>query len=46
MALKFQQGGWLKVMDLGRTIMTAIIFVLSLLACVNSTYNPFIYFNF
>lgn len=46
LALKFQQGGWLKVMDLGRTIMTAIIFVLSLLACVNSTYNPFIYFNF
>ena len=40
------QGGLLIAMDLGRTVFTALIFVLSFLVCVNSTYNPFIYFNF
>lgn len=44
--IKIQSPGWLTAMGYGRTVMTAIIFVLSLLACVNSTYNPFIYFNF
>lgn len=41
-----EQYSLLTVMDIGKTIFTAIIFVLSLLVCVNSTYNPFIYFNF
>ncbi len=36
----------LAVMDIGKLLITAIVFVLSLLVCVNSTYNPFIYFNF
>ena len=36
----------LLAMDVGKTVFTAIIFTLSLLVCVNSTYNPFIYFNF
>jgi len=40
------QGGLQTMMDLGKTAFTALIFVLSLLVCVNSTYNPFIYFNF
>ena len=44
--LKSQSPGWLTAMEYGRIMMTALIFVLSLLACVNSTYNPFIYFNF
>lgn len=29
-----------------KTIAVLIIFILSLLACISSTYNPFIYFNF
>ena len=33
-------------MDISRTVFTALVFALSLLACVKSTYNPFIYFNF
>ncbi|MDD4104218.1 MAG: MBOAT family protein [Clostridiales bacterium] len=36
----------LVVMDVGKTILTVLIFALSLLVSVNSTYNPFIYFNF
>lgn len=38
--------GLLLMMDIGKIVFTGVIFVLSLLVCVNSTYNPFIYFNF
>lgn len=36
----------LAMMDIGKVFVTAIVFILSFLVCVNSTYNPFIYFNF
>lgn len=38
--------GLTAAMDITRTAMTALVFALSLLVCVKSTYNPFIYFNF
>jgi hypothetical protein len=30
----------------GRSVMMVVVFVLALMVVVNSTYNPFIYFNF
>lgn len=37
---------WLPLLDMGRLVMTAVVFVLAVLVSVKATYNPFIYFNF
>lgn len=36
----------ISVKSIIKVIVTLVIFMFSILACVSSTYNPFIYFNF
>ena len=44
--LEMSGSKWLVALDAGRLVLTAVVFVLAVLVCIKSTYNPFIYFNF